>query len=80
MPKKASDVFRKNLRSIIDAQEMTITEVAEKVGTSRPSISFILSGDEGVSLDRAERIAKAVGYNLSELLSKDFKKKLHQPA
>ena len=80
MPKKASEVFRKNLKSIIDAQEMTITELAEKVVTSRPSISFILSGDEGVTLDRAERIAKAVGYNLSDLLSKDFKKKSPQLA
>ena len=72
MAKKAIDVFRKNVRMVLDAHEMTITDLADKVGTSRPSISFILSGSEGVSINRAERISKALGFKLSDMLSSDF--------
>ena len=78
MAKKATEIFRKNVREVLEAQDITITELAERVGTSRPAISFILSGVDGVGLDRADRIAKALGFALSELLSPEFKKKLKQ--
>ena len=80
MAKKVTDVFRKNVRAALDAQGMTITELSERVGTSRPAISFILSGRDGIGLERADRIAKALGFTVAEILSPDFIKKLSQTA
>ncbi len=80
MAKRATDIFRKNVRAALDAQDMTITELSVRVGTSRPAISFILSGRDGVGLERADRIAKALGFTVAELLSSDFMKNLSQTA
>lgn len=80
MAKKATDIFRKNIRAVLDVQDMTITELSKRVGTSRPAISFILSGRDGVGLERADRIAKALGFSVAEMLSPDFIKNLSQIA
>ena len=58
MAKHAADLFRERVRSMMDDRHLTITDLAEAIGTSRPSMSRILSGDENVTIERAERIAK----------------------
>lgn len=64
----AADLFRHNVRFIMDRDGITMQALAERVGTSRPGISRILSGQDGVTLNRAERIAKALGEPLFALL------------
>lgn len=56
----------------MDESNITITELAERVGTSRSAMSCILSGRDGVTLERAERIAKSLGVSLSEILGEKF--------
>lgn len=66
---RAVNIFRANVRAVMAQQGLTITELAEKAGTSRPGMSRILSGDDGVTITRAERIANALGVPLPALLS-----------
>jgi len=67
MSKHAADLFRENVRAVMEDRELTITELAVKVGTSRPGMSRILAGYDGVTIDRAERIARALKVPLSDL-------------
>lgn len=83
MPAKspAAEAFRRNVRQLMDEREMTITQVAELAKVSRPGVSRILSGDEGVTLARAERIAKVFGVPLPELIVQNgVPKKVRQTA
>lgn len=83
MPAKspAAEAFRKNVREIMDERGLTITQVAELTGISRPGVSRILSGTEGVTLHRAERIATVLSVPLTELLIPNgVSKKVRQPA
>lgn len=73
MPSQSAILFRENVKQILDERGMTITEFAEQVGTSRPSMSRILSGEDGVTIDRAERIAIALNLPLRKLLSENRK-------
>lgn len=63
-----SEVFRTNVRHAMDAKGVTITELATRIGTARPTMSRVLSGAEAVTLQRADRIATALGEKLEELL------------
>jgi len=47
---------------------MTQSELAQLTGLNRSYISEIESGRESISLDRAEKLAKAVNCSLSDLL------------
>lgn len=66
------DVFARNLGKRMKACGMTQSEVAKLARTPRPNVSRILHGRENVTLERAERIASAVGCTLAELISEDF--------
>ncbi len=74
MALKAAEIFRRNVRLIIDEKGETINHLAIAVGTSRPAMSRILSGIDGVTLDRAERIARALEIPLASLLEENFRK------
>ncbi|GAB1471456.1 hypothetical protein MASR2M66_23340 [Chloroflexota bacterium] len=50
---------------------MTQSDLAQLTGLNRSYISEIEGGRESISLDRAEKLAKAVGSSLSELLKED---------
>ena len=54
-------------------RKLTITKLAEECATSRPGLSRILAAKDGVTLDRADKIANALGIPLRELLSKSLK-------
>lgn len=73
MPSPASELFRKNLVAVLRERGMSQNELAEMIGTSRPAISKIISGVEGVTLDRADRIATALDFTLSELLEEKLR-------
>lgn len=65
----AAEAFRISVRTLIEERETTITAVAHGVGMQRPSLSRILAGKEGVTLDRAQRIADHFDVPLAQLLS-----------
>lgn len=73
MSSPASELFRKNLLAVLRERGMSQNDLAELIGTSRPAISKIISGVEGVTLDRADRIATALGFTLSELLEEKLR-------
>lgn len=50
---------------------MTQSELAQLSGLNRSYISEIESGRESISLDRAGKLAKAVGSSLSDLLKEE---------
>ena len=62
--------FSRNVRAILAARGLTVTEAAKRAGLARPGYSKILAGKEGVTLDRAERIARSLRVPLPRLLEK----------
>lgn len=66
--------FRENVRGILTARRLSIAEVANDTGLSRPGLSRILNGHEAVTIDRAERIAEYLAVPLIELLQQKQEK------
>jgi transcriptional regulator with XRE-family HTH domain len=65
----ACDYFRKNLRTAMEAKEVTQVELATALETSAPYVSRVLNGHTSPSLDQCEKMARAVGFPLAALLS-----------
>jgi plasmid maintenance system antidote protein VapI len=65
---QAADAFRENVKSQIVERHMSISALARAAGIQQASMSKILSGNEAVTLQRADRIATALGKSLTELL------------
>ena len=74
MATKAADSFRVNVRAILEARELTIQDLADGIGSGRPSVSRVLAGHEKVTIERAERIAGFLKIPLTELLSENSSK------
>lgn len=68
---EATEIFRINVREAMNQKGFTIAKLAERVGTSASGISCILSGKDGVTIARAERIAKCLEVELSDLLKEN---------
>lgn len=66
---QAAEAFRENVRSLLTAKDLSISALARAAGIQQASMSKILAGHESVTLQRAERIAEALGVQLAELLS-----------
>lgn len=78
-----SDAMRqlqKNLALLLRSRSMTQRDLAERTSIRQANISRILSGKENVTLDRAERLAKAFDLSLPEMLSDNLEKILRIPA
>lgn len=69
----AMNNFRNNLRKAIEAAGMTQRDLADASGICYVNISRILGEKEGVTLERAERLANAVGIPLADMISAKFK-------
>lgn len=67
------NAFRDNVRAVLSARGMTMTDLAGRCGIDRSNLSKILHGKEGVTLDRAGTIAEALGVGLHDLISPKFK-------
>ena len=63
--------FTDNVARIMTDQGITVTGLASSSGIGRPGLSRILNGHEGITLERAEKIAEALGVELSELIAKE---------
>jgi predicted transcriptional regulator len=64
----ASARFGSALKKYRQSKGITQTELAKVSGLSRSYISEVEGGHASISLDRAERLAKALGSNLADLL------------
>jgi DNA-binding phage protein len=64
----ASDNFRVNLATAIEAKGLKKFHVARDAGVSRAHLDRILKGEMNPSLATSERLAKAVGFTLVSLL------------
>lgn len=62
-------IFSENVRRHLELRHATIQWLADESGIPRPNLSRILHGKEGVTLERAEVIAKALQVSLSELVT-----------
>lgn len=73
----ASEIFRHNVRVILNDKKLSISAAAAEMGISRPGLSNVLSGKEGLTFERAETIANYLGYELSQLIIEKIRR---QPA
>lgn len=65
--------FCEQIKAFIKSHGMTLKQAADTVGIDAGNFSRILNGKERVTLDRAERIATALGATLSIKLKKSQK-------
>ena len=65
--------FCTQIKAFIKASGMTVSAAAEMAGIDPGNFSRILNGKERVTLDRAERIANALGATLSVKVKKSQK-------
>jgi transcriptional regulator with XRE-family HTH domain len=67
------DVLAKNLRALRKARHMSQEALADEADIDRTYISSIERGVYATSVDVLDRLAKALGVEASELLSRDRK-------
>lgn len=68
----AMNHLQKNVRRLLEERGMSQGDLATSAKISRPNLNRILQGKERVTIERAERIAKALRVSLPELLSENL--------
>ena len=66
----AMNQFSEQLKVMIAAAGMNMQEAAAVIGIDKGNLSKIVNGKEGVTLERAERIANALGGTISVKITK----------
>jgi plasmid maintenance system antidote protein VapI len=66
----AMNDFTTQISDFLKSEGLSITAAARRIGMDHGNLSRILSGQEGVTLERAERIANALGAQLTVQLQK----------
>lgn len=72
----AMHCLQKNIRLLLRARGMTQRQLADACDIAAPNLNRILNGGERVTIDRADRIARAFGISLSDLLDENLEKML----
>lgn len=67
------DQFSQQLKSLIESSGMTLSAAASVLGMDAGNLSKIVNGKEGVTLERANRIASGLGLTLTVQLKKNRK-------
>lgn len=65
----ALDNFRQNLRRAMENRGLSQRAVAEKADMGYPYVNRVLQGKNAPSVPQAEKLAKAVGVALIDLLT-----------
>ena len=69
----AMNQFAEQLRTIIDEAGLTMQAASVMIGIDKGNLSRIVNGKEGVTIERAERIANALGATISVKIKKTKK-------
>lgn len=69
------------IKEICKEKSITLNDLAEKIGVSQPSISGIATGRQKPSFDTLEKLAIALGVEVSELFAPSSSKEgfIHCP-
>lgn len=62
------EVFRKNIIRRVDSGEVNVSELCRKSNFDRTSFYHFLNGNGGITLAKADNLAKALGSSLVEML------------
>lgn len=65
---RSLEAFRENLADEIERREIVLQTMADELGMSRPGLSRVIHGHDGITIERAERIADYLGVPLTRLL------------
>ena len=69
-----TEFFISNVNVLVRSGAIQVGEIAERSGIHRTDLSRLLSGRiASCTIERADRIAKACGYDLEELLTQRVK-------
>ncbi len=66
---KEIENFRANLRTALDARDMTQDQLAEAAGLKGPYVNRVLRGHTEPSLSQCARLSRAAGFPLVALLT-----------
>jgi len=64
-----TQLFVANVNRIIDDGDLSVSEIARRADINRAELSRVLNGLQGVTIERAEKIADAVGVPLDVLIA-----------
>ena len=62
-------IFARNLRNCRRGKELSQEKLAELSGLHRTYVGSVERGERNISLDNMERLAKALGVSLADLLA-----------
>lgn len=68
MRRQAMDIFRENFKEIVKDRDVSIRQLADDLNMTTSGIYNIINDRAGSSVETADRIAKALGYTLSEFI------------
>ena len=77
---KVSKIFAKRLKKAVEDLNLTQEQAAKSIGIQRYLLRKYILGETVPSIDRAEEIANAFGYELWEWISLDKAKPTPQQA
>lgn len=60
----AMEQFTKTIRDLLESRGLSISAAARMIGMDHGNLSKILNNKEGLTLERAERIANQLGVTL----------------
>lgn len=65
---RANENLRRNVAGLLKARRIPLLRFCNEFGLDRRAIYYLLSGEGGATVDRAEKIAEGLGVTLGELL------------
>ena len=65
-----TQLFVANVNAIIEAEGLSVSEIARRADIQRAELSRFLNGKTDATITRSAKIAKAVGVSLGVLLSR----------
>lgn len=64
-----TQLFVANVNAVIEAEGLSVSEIARRADVARPELSKLLNGLGGLTIERAEKIATAIGVPLDVLIA-----------
>lgn len=72
--------FIDKVKSVMSDCGVSQAELARRLSISRQAVFHMLSGEDGITFDRAERVADALGFELEFDMKQAISKKSRVPA